>query len=227
MSDWIKSTGTIIYDPSRSYLTTRNSGWCILQVSTELTRYYRWWMEFQFHTQLDLPFGDAHVSIVRGEPVLNTNLWKKYHRQEVEFEYQHGNITTCQSGRVEGHKDYNERMVKGDYYILPVKSPMIDHIREELGLRSFNVYHLTIGRSYDYIARIPKDILKKRIQMLKEATTLTTNIKLDEHDFRPIKTIELAIPVTCLHDYHVKYERDVLIQELGTLVYNALSTANK
>ncbi|RWZ87198.1 MAG: hypothetical protein EO766_11750 [Hydrotalea sp. AMD] len=146
---YIKSTGRIIYDPNRPGMKKRNTGWCIISVDTEITRYYRWWLEYQYHIHLQPPSWDAHISVVRGEFLSDAvkSLWKKYHKQPIEFEYEHGNIQKHRSGREQ------DGIVPGDYYVIDVKCPTIDMIRQELGLKTGYKYHLTVGRSYEYVSR--------------------------------------------------------------------------
>lgn len=151
----LRSTGQVIYDPHRGKMKSRINMWCVMNVSKEITRYYRWWMKYQYHVDLQPPSFDAHISIVRGEQITpdKMELWKKYQKQVFEFEYDHGNIQKCRSGRTETHKDYNENMEQGYFFMIPVQSEIINVIRSELGLPTFSDYHLTIGRTYEYICR--------------------------------------------------------------------------
>ena len=135
-------------------MKNRNTGWCVIEVDREITRYYRYWLKSKYHIHLQPPSWDAHISCVRGERVQNRELWKKYHNHVIEFEYEHGIIHKCRSGRsdiVEG----------GDYYYINVSCPTIDEIRDELGLTTGFNYHLTIGRTHEYEARVPKRPIKK------------------------------------------------------------------
>ena len=146
---YIKGSGQLVYDPHRGNMKKRTNGWCVINLDDEITRYYRWWLEYQYHIHLQPPAWGAHVSVVRGEFISDQlkPLWKKYHKQRIELEYEHGNIQVHRSGR---EKD---GIVPGDYYVINVKCPTIDSIRQELGLKIFDDYHLTIGRSYEYVSR--------------------------------------------------------------------------
>ncbi len=149
---YLKSSGKIIYDPYRGQMKKRTAGWCIITVDPEITRYYRWWLEFQYHIHLQPPSWNAHCSVIRGEYIPNhlKKLWKNYHKQRVEFEYEHGNIQVYRSGRNDADN------VPGNYYVIDVKCPKIDEIRAELGLKTGFRHHITIGRTYEYVSRYRK-----------------------------------------------------------------------
>ncbi len=151
--------GRIKYDPPRPGMRkrTRASGannkdyWCILQVDTEITRYYRWWIQRHLWAWtavqpdwLCQPSWDAHVSVIRGEhPRQNLDLWRKYDGVKVEFKYAHYPRKTTM-------EDRDNRYTKdGDFWFIDVECPLIDHIRAELGLSTHFHYHLTVGRTYD------------------------------------------------------------------------------
>ncbi len=146
---YIKGSGQIIYDPYRGNMKKRTNGWCVINLDDDIARYYRWWLEYQYHIRLQSPAWGAHVSVIRGEHIQDDKkfLWKKYHKQTVELEYEHGNIQVYRSGRTD------DDMVLGDYHVISVKCPTIDLIRQELGLKVFDNYHLTIGRDYEYVSR--------------------------------------------------------------------------
>lgn len=137
--------GRIVYDPSRPGMKRRTEWWCIAQIDREITRYYRYWANQnpvvfgETHLDLCLPSWDAHISIVRGEVPREEfrHHWKKYHGKTITFRYSH-----CLR-RTRNHiheKDY--------FWFIDVQSPEIDEIREELGLRTFYNYHITVGRIY-------------------------------------------------------------------------------
>lgn len=152
MSDMLRGTGMIMYDPYRPGMKHRTDWWCVVNVNKELTRYYRWWLEFEKHLHLQPPSWDAHISIVRGEkprPEYIEN-WKKYQGERIEFTYTHGLIKVDRSQRTD---ERAAKATSGDYYYIDVECPRIDEIRKELGLRTGFNYHLTIARSYEYIAR--------------------------------------------------------------------------
>lgn len=151
--------GTIKYDPPRPGMRKRirASGasnmdyWCILKVDPEITRYYRWMIQRRLWAWTALqpdwlcrPSWDAHVSIVRGEkPRQNEDVWRKYDGVKVEFKYAHYPRKTTM-------EDRDNRYAKdGDFWFIDVECPLIDLIRDELGLRVHHRYHLTVGRTYD------------------------------------------------------------------------------
>lgn len=157
MNNVHSGTGTIVYDPFRGDMKRRTNGWCVVEVDREITRYFRWWLQYQKHIHLDFPSWDAHISIVRGDggdrvqPQFQS-LWKKYHGKRIQFEYDHvGDFKITRSG-------LSTSPDNGLYYFVEVRCPIIDNIRQELGLRTGWKYHLTFGRTYEYQARIPKNI---------------------------------------------------------------------
>jgi len=150
--DFHHSSGTIIYDPYRGDMKRRTNGWCVIDVDKEITRYYRWWLQYQYHIRLQPPSWDAHISVVRGEKIdpQYRNSWKKYHGKKINFVYRHvGEIKMTRSGLSDSPDD-------GIYYYINVDCPTFDDIRNELGLRTGWSFHLTVGRTYEYIARKPK-----------------------------------------------------------------------
>jgi hypothetical protein len=150
--DFHQGSGTIVYDPYRGAMKKRTNGWCVVEVDKEITRYLRWWMRYEKHIYLQPPSWDAHISIVRGERLDPSvqQLWKKYHRQGVNFVYEHiNNYRTARSG-------FGESADNGVYYWVDVECPLMDSIRRELGLRQGWKFHLTFGRTYEYEARKPK-----------------------------------------------------------------------
>ena len=155
----LKGTGIIQYDPHRPGMTYRKDWWCVINLNKEITRYYRWWLEFERHIHLQPPSWDAHISIVRGEKPRPEflELWKKHHGERVEFEYTHGIIRVDRSQRKD---DRAANAVGGEYYYIDIRCPMLDEIRKELGLRTGYEFHFTVGRTYEYEARKPKRVIK-------------------------------------------------------------------
>lgn len=146
---WLPAKGKLVYDPPRPGMKKRVDWWAIVTADREITRYYRWWvdksilnpMEVEGHG-LKKPSWDAHVSVVRGEkPAADKmHLWRKYHGEEIAFEYKH---EVRQSGDTTGGDRPNW------YWFVEVKCPRLDEIRTELGLRTGWKHHLTIGRTYE------------------------------------------------------------------------------
>lgn len=147
-----RGSGTIIYDPFRGDMKRRTNGWCVVEVDTEITRYYRWWLQYERHIHLQPPAWDAHISIVRGEKLSPQvqHLWRKYHGTKARFTYSHvGRYAELRSG-LPGSPD------NGTYYVVEVECPMLNTIRDELGLVTGWTFHLTVGRTYEFEARKPK-----------------------------------------------------------------------
>jgi hypothetical protein len=143
-----KSTGKLIYDPRRPGMKRRINWWSVIMVDREITRYYRWWVKRMFWGRTSVnenwlcePSWNAHISVVRGEkpPLDKMNLWKKYHGEIIEFHYEHYPI------RGGSNTSSTE---KGQFWLIEVHCPRITEIRDELGLKTFYKYHLTIGRTY-------------------------------------------------------------------------------
>lgn len=136
-------TGIIKYDPYRAGMKNRTTGWCVVNVDREVTRYYRYWINKHILNPLDLPnqglcepSWNAHISACRGEHVSKDAqyLWKKYDNVRVDFEYSH-NVFQPKN--------------KPNFWCVEVKCAMIDQIRAELNLKTFYSYHLTVGRTYN------------------------------------------------------------------------------
>ncbi len=148
---WHTGTGVIQYDPPRGRMKKKVDWWCVINVDTEITRYYRWWVEKELHVKgLHPPSWDAHISVVRGsndirsydrdfpKPYPNAKeLWKKYNGEVVEFQYQHN----PQRG-----KDRVE--LEGSFWNVEVLCPRGTAIRKELGLKHDWPLHLTFGRTW-------------------------------------------------------------------------------
>lgn len=138
--DWHHGEGIVAYDPFRGSMKKDTSGWCIVNIDKEITRYNRWWLQREKHTMLNEPAWNAHISIIRGERVLPqyVKTWKKHQGRKVQFKYQHGDIQVS--------KDKDQ---PGWFYWIRVDCPAVDEIRNELGLiTSWQYHHATIGRTY-------------------------------------------------------------------------------
>lgn len=136
-----KSTGIIIYDPSRPGMKSgfkqnknhRTDWWCVLDIDREITRYLRWHLAKNVPgLVLHNPAWDAHVSILRGEEPDNNkkHLWKKYHNKKIDFWY---------STNV-----YNSN----HFWTVYVYCPFIKEIRKEMNKPFDWDLHLTIGRTW-------------------------------------------------------------------------------
>jgi len=135
--DYHHGSGTIVYDPYRGGKIEPH--WCVIEVDTEITRYYRWWLQREKHIILQKPAWDAHISVIRGERKVTQkkHLWRKYHKQPIQFLYEHGNIRCA--------KDKDQ---PGYFYWIDVECPRLDQIRREFDLPTGMRFHITIGRTY-------------------------------------------------------------------------------
>jgi hypothetical protein len=152
MSNILTGVGVIKYNPPRPGMKHRTDWWAVLDVNKELTRYYRWWLEFEQHIHLQPPSWDCHISIVRGEKPQPEFIdgWKKYQGERLEFTYTHGVIRVGRSLRTDARA---ENATGGEYYFIDVVCPRLDEIRKELGLKTGFNHHLTIGRTYEYLSK--------------------------------------------------------------------------
>lgn len=134
-------TGRVAYDPNRGTMKANTSNWVVVELDREITRYYRWWLQREKHIILQQPAWDAHISVVRGErvnPQIYRNVWKRHQGRRVEFRYEHGDIQTSP-----------DKDAAGLFHWIRVECPVVDEIREELGLiASWKYHHITIGRTY-------------------------------------------------------------------------------
>lgn len=143
---WHKGTGKIVYDPYRGGLKKKRDWWCVVNVDKEITRYYRWWLEREWHVkELKQPSWDAHVSIIRGEKPRpeHMHLWKKYHGETIEFEYMH---FPRRSGDTDLPGDLTGR--PDNYFFIEVRCPKLIEIRKEFGFPTHWKLHLTVGRTW-------------------------------------------------------------------------------
>lgn len=130
---WLKTSGTIVYDPHRFDMKKRTKWWCVVNLDKEITRYYRYWVMHRYWIDLEQPSWDAHVSVIRGEepPDNLKQLWKKYDGQTVEMWYNHSVF----------------QAKKKEFWTLDVKSEFLTNIRKEFGFKTDWDFHLTIGKA--------------------------------------------------------------------------------
>lgn len=109
-----------------------HSRWVILECPQDILEYYWQWVYKQKGIKLHKPRFGSHISVIRGNEECNRTsiLYKKYHENHIEFQYS------------------NILETNGDYWWLPVKSEILEEVREELGLIRLPDFgfHLTIGR---------------------------------------------------------------------------------
>lgn len=142
----LKGTGVLVYDPHRPGMKTKTDWWIVVNVDSEICRYYRWWVWRRYMIELKQPSWGAHVSVLRGgEPRANKkHLWKKYQGEQIDLEYSHN---VRQAGDTTGGDRPNH------YWFVDVWSERLNEIRDELGFSlEFQgkpiKYHLTVGRTY-------------------------------------------------------------------------------
>lgn len=135
MKNIIKQYGTIIYDPYRGDMETKNH-WCILQLPKDFGKYYQYFLRKEKHLILNDPTYNAHVSIVRGELIRNKSSWKKYQHNKFFIEYEPEIV------------QFKDNKKPGSFYCINFESKKLAEIREELGLIPFSTFHITIGRTY-------------------------------------------------------------------------------
>lgn len=107
--------------------------WAILQCDLETTLYYQWWLE-RLGVRVNLPVWKSHISVVRGEDLVNPEPWGKYEGSSVPFSYLPTDIWW-----------------NGAYWWVNICSPRIEDLRTELGLDPQPKYglHWTIGKEYE------------------------------------------------------------------------------
>lgn len=145
MVDFHRGSGRIVYDPFRA--GKKEPYWCVVEVDTEITRYYRWWLQKEKHIILQKPAWDAHISVVRGErrAAKKQELWKKYHGRKVDFLYEHGKVRCA-----------HDKDQPGLFYWIDVECPLLNTMRTELDLPTGMRFHITIGRTYYENLTIPE-----------------------------------------------------------------------
>lgn len=135
-----QGSGRVAYDPHRGTMKANTGWWCVIELDREITRYYRWWLQKEKGLILQQPAWDAHISIIRGERDAGRypDLWKKHQGRHVDFVYEHGDVQSTP-----------DKDAPGSFYWIRVQCPVVDEIREELGLvTSWKYHHITIGRTY-------------------------------------------------------------------------------
>lgn len=154
--NFMKGQATVVYDPARPGLKTRNTGWAVANVKGghDIHRYYEYWIK-KIINPLDIqvqgslkkypfvnvcqPSWGTHISLVRGEfikPHLR-NLWKKYAGKTFDFEYE-----------LDAHEvtsGYNKDD-QGSFWVTDIKSDDLLNIRAELGLKTDWPLHMTVAR---------------------------------------------------------------------------------
>lgn len=104
--------------------------WALLECDDNIGRLYRslYSLEYFYKPKIQRPLWGTHISIIRGEAVLNEYIKKQLFDLSIEYYYS----PTLQSN--------------GVHFYLPVICPILDSIRNEFALPATLVaYHLSIG----------------------------------------------------------------------------------
>ena len=152
----MKGQATVVYDPVRPGLKTRNTGWAVANVrgGAELNRYFQYWLNKEMNpldiqvqgslkkypfVKLCQPSWGTHISIIRGERLRGDKrqLWKKYDGKTFDFDY---DLETHQA-----FSGYNQDD-KGCFFVTDIKSDGLLNIRHELGLPTDWPLHMTVAR---------------------------------------------------------------------------------
>ena len=127
----MKSIGKLIYTP-KTHLASSDR-WLVLMCDDEISKYYRhlFYKEYPWLGKLTRPVWGTHISVIRGENVPRSDLWKMDANKVVEFEYEPG---------VQDN---------GEYYWLKVHCDELLDLRAKYGLQRYPRFglHLTIGRT--------------------------------------------------------------------------------
>jgi len=101
--------------------------WMILEVDWSIMEYYRYWIAKQGEKTCP-PLAKCHVSMVRGEEPRDKDYWQQVLGKKLKITYT------------------NDLQTNGKHWWLPVTSPDILQVREELGLKppKFQL-HLTVA----------------------------------------------------------------------------------
>ncbi len=131
------SQGKIIYYPIQGTViengieVKKYPTWaCKVIVSDSISDYYRYWVNRELGIKLQKQFFGAHITLCKYDEPTNKSAWGKYEGNLINFEY---SIDI----------DIGPKTV----FWLPVKSPEMEEIRIELGLRPLPRYpfHISIG----------------------------------------------------------------------------------
>ena len=150
MSEWIKLSGVLQYEPDRGPCFKKQFKTKTLIVElggrwkNQIDLYYQWHLKKKFGSYLELqrPMFGNHVTVVRGDECpKNKEYWKKYVGHKIEFEY---------SLQLE---------LKYTFWQMPVRSEALQNIRLELGMKRLANMHLTIGRQFDWQPKIRNNVI--------------------------------------------------------------------
>ena len=188
MTNWIKTSGKLVYEPNRhEFKKTHKMRTLIVELKRDqIDLYYQWFLTKQFGSwiQMQRPMFGTHVTVVKGNEQIHPSkmaAWKKYEGKEIDFEYS--------VEKIERH---------WQFWSMTVRSTKLEQIREELGLRPNFRFHITIGRQYDW-----QPMLDLREQVVRDA------------EFTPIvvKNVAIVRPMTVIPN-RLLFEKNVPYFEL-------------
>jgi hypothetical protein len=125
--------GVVKYAPSAKGFY--DPTWVILECDKAIVDYYSWFLQKKGITLESLMWG-SHISIIRGEPILEESKWKYNEGLTINFKY--GDLVT-----------------NGNHWWLEAESLELDEMRNHLGLTPHpkSGFHLTLGK----IAKLKKN----------------------------------------------------------------------
>lgn len=104
--------------------------WSLLECDDQIGLMYRslYKLEYFYREKIQKPLWGSHISIIRGETILDENIKRNLVDLSIEFFY------------------IPEMQTNGCHFYLPVICPVLDDIRELFGLGPSVVnYHLSVG----------------------------------------------------------------------------------
>lgn len=109
-------------------------GWFLVQFGDDIADYYRWFMRYRFSARpaFNLPLNGAHTTFIAGEKddrLVDVKELSPYLEKWVAIEYTHLVMTN------------------GRAFWLPAVSEELNGIRQTLGLRIRDNYHITLGNN--------------------------------------------------------------------------------
>lgn len=134
-NQWIKTSGKLIVRPSSKFSLRKkrniDEAHTIVQADRGLAEYTRWWVDKQLHLWLQPPMLQVHVSVFNGKETLSEEAKKHLETLNgslIEYEY---------SVDVQQH---------WKFWVLPVRSEMLNNIRGQCNVPKNYHFHITIGR---------------------------------------------------------------------------------
>jgi len=192
MSNWIKLTGKLIFDPvSLTQKQIDQSSWkktAIIQFDCDIAEYYNWFVNRRYNIKLLRPQRGAHMTVISDKEADNTK-W-----ESVKERLDGTSIDVYYNPDVRGNEEY---------WWLKSISPKADVIRSLLCLGDpFYSYHITIG-SIKNSSQINQEHNRYVLRMI---------------EFFNEKNVIKEIPYNGEFDNmidDIEYQREVLFNALG------------